>query len=361
MSLSELPELTLSPSVSSSSEPYSTIPEPPPLNFTDVNSANNDEAIGNFTDSELDSFIQALRGKAKDQRADGRPYCTRVIRISQGYVTKSYGNGSWVQDLKAGVDIARGLGIRAPAIKRTFRSTRKDKVSFECVQEYVPGVNLVESFPKLDLQETIRLAFQLRGMLKIMHQKTNDQLGSCHSLECRSYWLECELGLPRASTAEDIAKVVNFWHNYRPEIAEANKSFEELERCCTTGPAALDCPLVFTHHDLAPRNMIVDPKGDLWLIDWDYAGWYPVYFDRVSMDHFSFGQQGWSLSTQLRWHVFCSIASEGKWEEQGKAVRNVDTFSGMYGYHCRASTVKAGLTRMKPELTGRCLDLENLV
>ncbi|KAF3171378.1 hypothetical protein TWF106_006534 [Orbilia oligospora] len=358
MSVSDLPELISSPGTPSSSSSDLRPPKPPNLNFTDVSSADDDEAIKNFTDDELKSFIAALRNKAKEQDHRLHPSSTRVIRISQGYVTKLYGN-DWIQDLKAGVDIARGLGIRAPAIERILKNTDGRGAPFECVQEYVPGTNLVELFPKLDLQETIRLAFQLRGMLKIMHKKTNDQLGSCHSLKCRSYWLEYEAGLPPASTAEDIAKVVNFWSNYTPKCAEAKKSFEELKRCCTTGPAALDCPLVFTHHDLAPRNMIVDPRGDLWLIDWDYAGWYPAYFDRASMDHFSPYMCGWSIYTQFRWTIFCSIATESKWERQVDAVHSIKTGSGRYGDNCRSFTIKAGLTPVKLLPNGEYPDLRH--
>ncbi|KAF3093375.1 hypothetical protein TWF102_007931 [Orbilia oligospora] len=338
MSAPDLPELISSPGTTSSSSSDLRTPKPPGLNFTDVSSADDDEAIKSFTDDELKSFIIALRNKAKEQDHRLHPSSTRVIRISQGYVTKLYGN-DWIQDLKAGVDIARGLGIRAPAIERILKNTD------------------VELFLKLDLQETIRLAFQLRGMLKIMHKKTNDQLGSCHSLKCRSYWLEYEAGLPPASTAEDIAKVVNFWFNYTPRYAEARKSFEELERCCTTGPAALDCPLVFTHHDLAPRNMIVDPKGGLWLIDWDYAGWYPAYFDRASMDHFSPYMCGWSIYTQFRWTIFCSIATESKWEKQVEAVHSIKTGSGRYGDNCRSFTIKAGLTPVNLLPNGEYPDL----
>ncbi|KAK6501588.1 hypothetical protein TWF481_009421 [Arthrobotrys musiformis] len=254
-----------SPPISWSSGSDTSDDEPPCLGFTDVNSENDDEVIRGFSDDELKSFIDTLRRKARERDTSRYPRSTRVIRTSQGYVTKSYGDG-WIQDLKAGVDIARELGVRAPAIERILKYTTEEETHYECVQEYVPGANLMELFPNIDLQETIRLAFQLRGMLRVMHKKTNERLGSCHTLECRSYWLECELGLPRASKAEDIAKVVNFWHNYTPERTEREKSFEELERCCTTGPAPLDYSLVFTHHDLPPRNMVVGPDGELWLM-----------------------------------------------------------------------------------------------
>jgi thiamine kinase-like enzyme len=37
------------------------------------------------------------------------------------------------------------------------------------------------------------------------------------------------------------------------------------------------CRLVFTHQDLAARNLILDDNGRLWAIDWELAGWYPEY------------------------------------------------------------------------------------
>ncbi|KAI0964779.1 kinase-like protein [Xylaria arbuscula] len=37
---------------------------------------------------------------------------------------------------------------------------------------------------------------------------------------------------------------------------------------------------VFTHADLAPRNVLVDDRGEITgLIDWEFAGWYPDYWE----------------------------------------------------------------------------------
>lgn len=38
-------------------------------------------------------------------------------------------------------------------------------------------------------------------------------------------------------------------------------------------------PLVFTHGDCSPRNLILGDDGKLWMIDWDRAGWWPDYFE----------------------------------------------------------------------------------
>lgn len=42
-------------------------------------------------------------------------------------------------------------------------------------------------------------------------------------------------------------------------------------------------PLVFTHQDINPRNIIVGEDSRLWLIDWAWAGYYPPGFEYVAM------------------------------------------------------------------------------
>ena len=38
--------------------------------------------------------------------------------------------------------------------------------------------------------------------------------------------------------------------------------------------------IVFSHNDLLPRNILVDPKGQLvGILDWEMAGWFPEYWE----------------------------------------------------------------------------------
>ncbi|KAI9820415.1 MAG: hypothetical protein M1832_003748 [Thelocarpon impressellum] len=62
---------------------------------------------------------------------------------------------------------------------------------------------------------------------------------------------------------------------------------------------------VMTHHDLAPRNLLVDPAGQLWLLDWDLAGWYPRYFEYAAMQNFQVPPH-WNWLALLRWRLFTS-------------------------------------------------------
>lgn len=42
-------------------------------------------------------------------------------------------------------------------------------------------------------------------------------------------------------------------------------------------------PLFFTHQDINMRNVILDQNNLVWLIDWDWSGFYPRYFEFTSM------------------------------------------------------------------------------
>jgi aminoglycoside phosphotransferase (APT) family kinase protein len=42
-------------------------------------------------------------------------------------------------------------------------------------------------------------------------------------------------------------------------------------------------PLVLNHGDLSMRNIIVGRDGKLWLVDWEWAGFYPPFCESISM------------------------------------------------------------------------------
>ncbi|PYH36336.1 phosphotransferase family protein [Aspergillus neoniger CBS 115656] len=72
-------------------------------------------------------------------------------------------------------------------------------------------------------------------------------------------------------------------------------------------PSAMG-PYVLTHHDLVPRNLLLSPSGELWLLDWDLAGFYPIYFEYASMYNFII-PQAWGWFARWRWYLFTWIAA----------------------------------------------------
>ncbi|KAI0543202.1 kinase-like domain-containing protein [Xylaria digitata] len=53
---------------------------------------------------------------------------------------------------------------------------------------------------------------------------------------------------------------------------------------------------VFTHADLAPRNVLVDKSGTITgLVDWEFAGWYPDYWEYAKT------QVQWGKKDYMAW------------------------------------------------------------
>ncbi|KAF2757101.1 phosphotransferase family protein [Pseudovirgaria hyperparasitica] len=48
----------------------------------------------------------------------------------------------------------------------------------------------------------------------------------------------------------------------------------------------LQCPyFVLVHGDLSPRNLILDTRNQVWLIDWGCTGFYPPIFEAAAVKH----------------------------------------------------------------------------
>ncbi len=56
-----------------------------------------------------------------------------------------------------------------------------------------------------------------------------------------------------------------------------------------SGNARQDIPpfnfliFVLTHQDISPRNVILDTSGQVWLMDWAFAGAYPPYSEAATL------------------------------------------------------------------------------
>lgn len=111
---------------------------------------------------------------------------------------------------------------------------------------------------------------------------------------------------------------------------------------CVKTRSSLD-DTVFTHHDLAPRNIIVeDGTGLPWLVDWDEAGYYPRYFEQVGMRNFRF-PVSWGWFAKLRWKVFTWIATGWRWYGKEKdMLHEVRRKAGRFPA-ARRFNIKAGV------------------
>lgn len=73
---------------------------------------------------------------------------------------------------------------------------------------------------------------------------------------------------------------------------------------------------VFTHGDIAPRNIMVDESLQITgIIDWEAAGWYPDYWEYINI---------WKPSLDTDWQEWMDKTAPRKWDWQGiRAARRV--------------------------------------
>ncbi|KAI1113633.1 hypothetical protein F5Y14DRAFT_451827 [Nemania sp. NC0429] len=256
------------------------------------------DSVESYTDDQLSDHIGLIRKQLSEKRQH-----SLVIDLLPTSVSKAYADREKLEDASLSIELARKLGVRTPGIQRIVE--RRDR--FECILDRVSGPTLMSSWASLGWFATFRLGLQLRGMVRRMRNQTSPVVGSLGTGIARTFWLEDDVyGIPLRPSSRLITSLVNFWYNLRAFRLEKGKSEKEHLATCE-GPIS-EQPLVFTHHDLAPRNLMIDQAGDLVIIDWDYAGYYPPYFEHAGMYNF-FPPEDWGWMGMLRWRVFSWLAT----------------------------------------------------
>ena len=257
----------------------------------DSDSGFQDDLLQGYSDTELVRYIIDSPSLAST---------SRVSLLSSNFIAKHY-NPDEVEDMIHATDIACKLGIRAPTTKRII----KNGPNAYCIMDRIPGKTLEDVWTHLSWFTTIKLSLQLRRFVQHLRSLTSPVAGSLASGECRSFWLEDRYGLPARCRPGDMEYFFRFWINFT-SMRKAMQAAEQRE--IPTPRQMLPAePFVFTHHDLAPRNLLLSPSGELWLLDWDLAGFYPVYFEYAAMQNFHM-PQNWGFFAKLRWHLFSWIA-----------------------------------------------------
>jgi hypothetical protein len=183
--------------------------------------------------------------------------------------------------------------------------------------ERIPGDTLDAEWTRLSWWASIKLALQLRRFIRLLRSVTSPTAGSLDTGKCRSFYLDDYFGLPNHASRENVDYFIKFWVRFSSFPTEMRAAKENIPRSALKGPVPpMVKSFVFTHHDLAPRNLQLDPAGKLWLLDWDLAGFYPVYFEYAAMHNFP---NDWGLLSRWRWNLFCWIAV-GRYPEELRAL-----------------------------------------
>ncbi|KAK4646166.1 hypothetical protein QC761_208080 [Podospora bellae-mahoneyi] len=290
-----------------------------------------------LSDRDLARYIAKAR-----QHRESDTIENNTLLLTSRYITKFYTTLSHAKDVEVAILQAQALGIRAPELKRVIKA--KDG-TYECIMTRIQGVTLESCWPDLSLFTTIRLAIQLRTIVQRMRRITRPTAGSLGTGICRSFWLEEFYGVPSHASAAVVGQIVNFWCGFQSYGRERKKTLaEHRESCEMVEQDARRQELVFTHHDLAPRNIIVESgTSKLWLVDWDESGFYPRYFEYAGMRNLEYPPE-WGWYGEWRWKIFCWIvAGFCSYDKQAEMLRDIRQKAGRFPGG-RRFNIKAGVT-----------------
>ncbi|KAL6305721.1 kinase-like domain-containing protein, partial [Sparassis latifolia] len=132
------------------------------------------------------------------------------------------------------------------------------------IMQFIHGPTVQNCWHMLDASQRHSVASQLVRYIDDLHCSSvsapSNKPGPLDGGKCEGPWFTFYGAGPFASYEELVT-----WLN-RKEVLSQTKS---------TNSFTTDRPLVFTHQDLSPRNLILDDNDKLWVIDWELAGWYP--------------------------------------------------------------------------------------
>ncbi|KAI0855419.1 kinase-like protein [Xylaria cubensis] len=178
--------------------------------------------------------------------------------------------------------VAAKTSIPVPRVYCSFVYRNRAFIMMERVQ----GRPLAEVWNSLSDTEQEHVLWQLRDMvqeLRAIPPPSNARIESCVSGSLR------DRRIPKSWPGFGPFKTVQDFHLWlreglRPEEHPDRKSdqdWEDIKEMVAKqdGPWS---PPVFTHADLNPSNILLRGSRVVAIIDWEFAGWYPNYWEYTS-------------------------------------------------------------------------------
>ncbi|RJE21393.1 Phosphotransferase enzyme family [Aspergillus sclerotialis] len=199
---------------------------------------------------------------------------TTVVRLSKDLVLKGGGN---VLPCEAKVLelVASKSNIRATRVHRSLHFMDNTKYFGSMgyiVMDYIDSEPLDSCGGDLSDEQKMDVATQTAKMIIEMQSISLLEPGPIGGEPCRGRFFTHYSAGPFEHVAE-----YEGWFNHKLDICKAYK------HAPSDIPPFKFTEFVLTHHDISPRDLILDRNGLVWLVDWADAGSYPPAFETAAL------------------------------------------------------------------------------
>ena len=140
------------------------------------------------------------------------------------------------------------------------------------VMDHVEGHCLADCWDRLDYRERENFVSQVASAIWQMQSIQLENPGPIGGGPCQGRWFTDYSVGPFRNRIE-----FQDWFNHKLEICKATGNAKKA-----ITPFKFD-KFVLTHQDISPRNLIVNAYGKICLIDWAFAGAYPLVLEAATL------------------------------------------------------------------------------
>ncbi|ERT02519.1 hypothetical protein HMPREF1624_00818 [Sporothrix schenckii ATCC 58251] len=169
--------------------------------------------------------------------------------------------------------VSKHTSIPVPEVHNVYRDANSGHVCI--VMEYVEGDRLDNVWEGLTTEDKDAILFQLRGYLTQLRQLKGAFIGTVDGSGCNDQFFsmdDVEHG-PYANEAAFNEALAKVW-----SAKDEDDPFTRL--LCRVQHAVMhDHEIVLTHNDLDPRNILVRGATVVAILDWEFSGFFPEYWE----------------------------------------------------------------------------------
>lgn len=222
---------------------------------------------------EKSRLIQALDAAPKIWENGG----VKVARVAEDVVVK-YGPEVKIWEANNMRFVAQHTTVRLPTVLDAWVDSRGDEEDIcYIVMTYIEGLLLDEVWPGLSDRDSRDIQQQLYGFIQELRGLKADYPGPIGGGVSNGAFFT-DYGAGPFTSKEDMEA----WFDERLAVCRDFGVVDQKQE----GFRGLFQHLVMCHLDLHPRNLILDCRGQVWLIDWAFAGMYPAYFETASIQRY---------------------------------------------------------------------------
>ncbi|KIJ11079.1 hypothetical protein PAXINDRAFT_101804 [Paxillus involutus ATCC 200175] len=218
-----------------------------------------------FSPEELPDLVHA-------RRRPSDPHWLRVYKISPDTVAKAHISSDEAITEAFNLSMIRTMTtIPVPKLRQVVRHPRGTYL----VMEYIDEETLDTAWGRLTIFSKLRIAWTLRGYVKQLRRLRRAVPGTLNGTPSwEPEYLFTGFGAGPFASYDDFTA----WYNHKLDVSQRmKKAPADAPRFDTSWP------VVFTHMDLCPRNILLARDGTLYVLDWGRSGFYPAWFEYVTM------------------------------------------------------------------------------